>query len=1107
MKDSDSLDIPPVLQRKLEEFRSRLWSVKIGEGALAGIAGLAFSFLLVFLIDRFADTPVWLRGSILLLGAAVPAVLIPLRYHRWVWEKRSLEQIARVLRRRYPKLGDELLGIVELARDEKGRSVLVTAAMRQVAERVSDHDFSDAVPENHYRKWFALTSAAVGFSVIASLVVANAAQSSLARWLTPWRLVERYTFAQLEPVAREIIVPYAERFDLSAQLRETTEWEPEVATVRLPGSTSLRSEKDEENRSYSFDLPPQKDDAALVLRVGDAREKVRVQPVIRPELTELKAVVRLPDYLLYRNDPVIPIRGASIDLVEGARVSFVGTTSRRLSRATMDGAAIETSGTSFRTAPEPIEASANRVFAWEDSLGLSAKAPRELRINAVEDTPPELFAKRVSAEEVVLVDEVVRFEIGARDDFGLREVGLEWVGARDPSRESEASTGSKMVASGGAEAREVLTQGTFSAARNGVAPQTLQIRAYAEDFFPDRGRVYSPVFVVRILDPSDHANWLTEEFGRWFRRAREVYEREQQLHEMNRQLQGLTPEEMDRPENRRRVERQAAAESSNARRLGALTGAGRELIRQAAKNEEFDADRLETWAQMMRALDEIAGEKMPSVAELLERSARAAGASAGERQPEAEEATDPGEGGSAPSVRNIAGEEAIREAAGEKEGGETPPSSASPSISDHESSFAEAGPEEAEGSEAAGSGQGRLGLPTTILRGGMEEGEQPRAESPAQEKLFQAVVEQKELLERFAEVTDELQQILSSLEASTFVKRLKAASRRQLEIAKQLNATLENGFGLSRERTSALLQDLAVETARAEREESERVRTIKNDLDAYYQRKQEPVYRNVLDQMRSTEVVTELQRLGDEAAINLNGRSLSAAEFWSDTLDRWAEELVSASQGEQQGEGEAEDRPGLPPEIVLEVMRIARGEMDLREETRELQGIRPALSPGEFAERAKPLEIEQGDLRQRVDEVVLDVLDLPEAEQNHGNEIRLLNFVSDVMRQARGILARPETGPEVIAAQTEVIELLLQARRQNPNSGGGGGGGGSPGMGASSGTGSALSDIGVGPGGTSEPGGGTRRSVDQTTGKTGRKLPEEFRTGLDTYFNQLEKIR
>jgi hypothetical protein len=105
------------------------------------------------------------------------------------------------------------------------------------------------------------------------------------------------------------------------------------------------------------------------------------------------------------------------------------------------------------------------------------------------------------------------------------------------------------------------------------------------------------------------------------------------------------------------------------------------------------------------------------------------------------------------------------------------------------------------------------------------------------------------------------------------------------------------------------------------------------------------------------------------------------------------------------------------------------------------------------------------------------------------------------MNEAAGILARPETGSPAIAAETEVIELLLQSRRFKP--GGGGGGGSVPGGGGGGTTNdSALTLIGSG---VNEKEVRESTRATQATGETGATLPEEFRTGLDTYFNRLEK--
>ncbi|MEX2579261.1 MAG: hypothetical protein WD342_09395 [Verrucomicrobiales bacterium] len=1091
--DSD-LSIPPDLKRKLESFQQRLWSVKIAEGALAGLFGLGISYLLVFGLDRFVDTPEWLRATALILGFAVPAVGLPVRWRRWVWKQRSLEQVARVLRRKYPRLGDELLGIVELARSpSQGNSrVLVEAAMKQVDERITDEEFDDAVPRNHYATWLTSALAVIALVGLLLFLVSDAARNTLARWASPWKGIDRYTFAQLEPLPEKAVVPYAENFNLTPELAGSTEWRPNNASVRLPGNTRLFSSRTDER--YPFDVPPQKENGTLSLRVGDMRQKIEVEPLPRPELTELNAVIRLPDYLRYDHDPVIPVRGGSVSVVKGAKVGFSATASRELASAEANGAPATIDEASFSTTPAAVEESLKQTFSWRDIHGLQAKAPVELEVNPVEDAAPDVFANPVTTEQVVLVDETISFDISGVDDFGIRELGLSWHGVEDGDRNPEPAVGEKTVASGSPEKLEIQSRGTFSAAREGVAPQTIQIRAFAQDYLPDRERSFSPTFVLHVLSAEDHAQWLTDEFGKWFRNAREVYENEQQLYETNLDLRGLPADELDRPENRRRLQEQSSAESSNARRLDALTKSGRDLVRQATKNDEFEAERLESWATMMRSLDDIAKNRMPSVSDLLQQASRASGAEPGE-----ESAETPEEAGSGPQVSNREGNENPSDPeAKSEEGSETP---ATPGISDQESSLTEneEKPDKPESEKPAGAGA--LGLPATSLAAAREgEEAETEPETPAQEELDSAVTEQKGLLEEFAKVADQLQEILSSLEASTFVKRFKAASRKQFDIASTLNKTLDAGFGLPRHRIEQQLRKVGEETATKEDEESRSIYQIQTDLEAYFQRKQDLVFKNVLEQMKSLSVVSSIKEIGEETLINLNGRSISAAEYWGDTLDRWAEELVSASEC-QSSEGGSKD--SLPPEIVLEIMKILKEEMELRDETREMDAARPALAPDVYESKVRPLELTQADLRERADGILADIQALPDAAQHFRNEVKLLTVVSDVMREARAVLARPDTGAEAVAAETEVIELLLQAQRQNP-SGGGGGGGGNPGGGGTAG-GSAASLTDIGPGGESD---GTSapldREVDQSTGKAGRELPEEFRRGLDTYFNAIE---
>jgi len=216
-------------------------------------------------------------------------------------------------------------------------------------------------------------------------------------------------------------------------------------------------------------------------------------------------------------------------------------------------------------------------------------------------------------------------------------------------------------------------------------------------------------------------------------------------------------------------------------------------------------------------------------------------------------------------------------------------------------------------------------------------------------------------------------------------------------------------------------------------------------------------------------------------------------------MDRWAEDLVDpACSGACPG---SRSKGSLPPSIVLEVLQILESELNLREETRVAEQARAARAAEAHQREAERLAELQDVIDERVVKVVERIRELPDAEAEFGKEIALLGTVSVVMREAAGILARPETGGEAIAAETEAIELLLQSKRINPR--GGGGGGANPGGGGTGSTyDSALALLGAGLNQKE-----VRESHDtaHTTGLGGDALPEEFRHGLDQYFDRLNE--
>ena len=1109
--------LPPVLEAKLADFRRRVWVLKLTEGLFAAFFGIALSYLFVLVLDRFLETPAWLRLVLLTSGATTLGLGLPLKWHHWVWRQRRLEDAARLLRRTFPQLGDQLLGIVELARLDTGAAGrserLVQAAMAQAVAAVKDQDFSGAVPHARHRQWGWAAGGLCAVILVAFVWVNEAAVNALARWLTPWRAVERYTFAKLEPLPPCLVVPYSEPFELPVRLAPDTRRAPGQGTGRIGTQPVVTAPLT--SGAYSLNFPPQKFDAKLAVSFGDVRKSIDLQPRPRPELAELAVRLQLPAYLGYKSEQRIEVRGGSVNVVKGAKAGFEAKATRALANASMDGLPQRVEGDRILTSFAAVTEDQARKFVWKDIHGLSPRVPLVLKIRAVEDAAPRISARRDSPEQVVLDSEVLAFDLTAGDDFGVKSVGLEWVGSLKQPDGVSPVRGEKVAAAGAYEKRELEARATFCAMREGLSPQTLEVRAWIDDYMPERQRSYSATFVLHVLSKTDHALWLSEQFGRWLEVAKESYEREQQLHQTNKELRALSAEELDRPENRRKVAEQASAENANGSRLESLTESGHSLVEQATRNDEFDAKRLESWAEMLHSLKDIASKRMPTVSDLLKQSANAATAKAGapgQSGKPAENGTagkrgedgKPGDAGkpgkNAPSLS--LGEQPPPSPAGASDP-TAQPKPAVPSLSDRDAALGKAEEPQSADPNAAQkpSGPGKLGLPGTTLAAAPKKkelaGEPDEPESPAQEKIESAIDAQKDLLAEFAKVSDELGEILAGFEAGTFVKRLKAASRRQIALATSINQKTMDAFGIEH----AMPEEGAPIVKRA-MDESAVVRVIQSDLDAYAQRKPESRFTSILESMKTTEVIEALARGGEKVSNNLTGQSISGSEFWADTLDRWAEELVAAAKSGKPDKGKSKSQRSLPPEIVLKVMQSLRDEIKLRDETREVENARAAVEKEKYTADAKLLADKQTRIGANTLGAMKDIQLIPNSAQDFGKELELLQSVVKVSDETEGILDAPDTGPKAIAAETEVIELLLQAQRESGNPGGGGGGstaGG--GGGAATASSSALSAFG--PGSKAESG-VVVRPVGQATGHAGTEFPDEFKPGLDAYFNLLE---
>jgi len=1071
------LQIPGSLQAQLAAFRRRLRAVKMAEGGLIAAFVLALAFLAMFAIDRAIDTPRIPRLALFAL-AVLGLVAVPVAAYRWVWGSRRFEQLARILSRTEPRVGDRLLGVLELAHSdsEQARSMrLCEAAIEQVAEDSAHRDFRAAVPRPRHRAWGVAAAIPLTIAIGLFALVPAAASNALARLVAPWRATPRYTFAAVAPLPAKVVVPHGEPFTVGASLAQGTAWHPVKATARLGDQAPVEAML--VDGRYEFAFPAQIAPGWLDVRVGDSRQRVFVDPTHRPELTAVMADVNLPAYLGREKPATKDVRGGAVSLVKGSIARFIATASRDLADAKVDGAPRTPTGPEVQSPETPVDVSRTMEFRWTDALGLAGKAPFALAIAGREDEAPTLSCEGLPRQKVILDSEMLSFKVRAHDDFGVHRVGLEWHGVEDPNVKTPAS-GEKILAAGGNDKEVLDLPGTFAAKGLGIEPQAITLRVFAEDYKPGRPRVYSPPYTLFVLDPQQHAIWLTEQLSKWHRLALEVRDREMQLHETNRQIRALSEDDLNRPETRRRVENQAAAERSNGRRLNNLTAAGEDLVKQATRNPEFGVGHLEKWAEMLQILKDISGNRMPSVADLLKQAAQAPVANNNPTKGAPMAGKVQGGGGGKPAEMNPG----------------KPPRPPGPTVVDAESQQQPAF--EAKGGPTAKKNPSSpsLKLAETTLNG------KPTATPPAKDApplVDQAVNEQRDLLAEFDKVAEELNKVLANLEGSTLVKRLKAESRAQTRIAGRIDETLGETFGVPSGRVKPAPAKLLVDMSAQEAKGSLSVSVIMDDLESYFERRKFAKFKAILDDMRKQDVIGGLRQLGDDLKKE-NGLSIALCEFWSDNLDRWAEDLVDpANSGTCPG---GKSRDSLPPSIVLEVLQILEGEVNLREETRVAEQARPALAKDDHGKQVRKLVGDQGALRDRVAKVVDRIKALRDGEKVFAYEIDLLGKVEAVMEDAGEILRTPETGKPAIAAETEAIELLLKSKRINP--GAGGGGGSDPGGGGGGTTrDSALALLGRG---LNEKEVREDRGVSQATGESGPSLPEEYRSGLDEYFNRLE---
>ena len=625
---NQTLQIPEKLREQFQALERRLWRVDTVIAICGALSGLVVSYVLLFVSDRFWDTPSALRALFTLAGAGVSLVFIAGWLRQWIWRRRDYRALANLVQRHHRRLGDRLLGIVELADESKRPDnispALCRAAIQQVSQEAVRFDFRQAVATRKPKIYFLAAVLLCGLVSVPWMLVPKASWNTLSRWLWPGSSVARFTFVGLGQLPSRLVVPHGEAFEILSKLTFESRWQPTFASCQFNDQAPLQAPV--LNHTVLFRVPGQSKPGQLTLRVGDVTHRISVEPVFRPALARLTARVQYPDYLRYAPTNEV-IRNGTFSFLEGSQVSFQGRTTRNLATAgvAMTGAegvqpkplGLTVSQEEFRSEPLRLEGFTQGAFRWRDELNLEAVAPWLLALQSRPDQAPEAECPDQAAVVGMLDDEVLEIKAGAQDDYGLSELGIAWE-CQKRSETNVAARAEVQVTAGSPQARSLAGNYRFSPALLHLPEDSIvTLRAVARDYFPGRNRSESSLHRIFILSREEHAKLVQQQFEKMLAEIEEATRREEALEEASRETKAAPAEKMASEETAKKLSEQAAEQNALAQKMSELSRKGAETLKEALRNKSIPTEMLKEWAEHLQTMESLSKKEMAQASQSL----------------------------------------------------------------------------------------------------------------------------------------------------------------------------------------------------------------------------------------------------------------------------------------------------------------------------------------------------------------------------------------------------------------------------------------------------------------------------------------------------------
>jgi hypothetical protein len=638
------IELPEALRAQFAVLERRLWRVDTVIMVAGALSGLLVSFALLFVSDRFWDTPRSVRILLTGVGLGVLAYFVVGWLRLWVLGRRDTRALATIVQGEYRRLGDRLLGIVELAdankRPANVSEALCKAAIAQVSTEALRFDFRLAVATRK-PKLFALAAVfLLLLGLTPCILVPQAGINALARWIWPASSKARFTFVSLENVPDMLVVPHGEAFDIQCGVKYRSFYKPITASCQYERQPLINAPIDREQGRVLFQVPPQTQVGKLRLRIGDVSRTVVVEPTYRPALLKMLADVHMPEYLHYPPQSK-EVHNGRLQALEGSQLAFTGKTTRSLQGASMDAekeTRLSVKDTDFTSPPLPLAGDLKVAFSWTDRLKLTNKSPAWVSVAAQKDNPPQVDMPEMARALALLEDEVYPIKLAGTDDYGVKNIGMKLEITLPKSEEIKTVTSD--VKTGTYLDRKLDGQYEFSPMILRLPPGAqIMVRATALDYLPGRTPSESPMSRIFIISKEEHAKLVMEEFEKIRAALEELTRRQENLNTDTKQVKDMKPDEMAKAETGKQLGEQANEQADYAKQLERLAQEALKANMEALRNKSIPSETVKDMAQNAEIMQDIASEQMKQAMQAL-RNAQQAQQSQQQRQQQTNRAND-----------------------------------------------------------------------------------------------------------------------------------------------------------------------------------------------------------------------------------------------------------------------------------------------------------------------------------------------------------------------------------------------------------------------------------------------------------------------------------